>query len=518
MGDRTIGTTGVITTADVQYLESLVARATCGADMAALRGLNDAMACVPASAEVVQAALRRVLAGGRPLPQQQLGANLLHSLLVSSAAFRHAVGASAEWHRLLAGLVASPAAPAPVRTAIVRMLQATAALAAQDPSYRPFATLWTTLVQRGYIRFAPPPPPPPPLPAAQLPQPLPLPPPAPATAVSTAAAASTQPPPMQSLHPLPQQQQQQQKQQKQQQQKQEQPVKPQRREGTAAAKAAAGDRAVAQQGVNLVDIAVGCESLRRAVARGDVHAAGTPVAEVRAAAREAEGLARDLTAARRRVQAALGAEAVLAQPHAVALLLDANTQLNAVLADYDAFALRSAGVSAARDAPPPPPPVVERLSSSFRGLLGSALGRTDAAETGPDALQRHYNELAESAALAHAQCGDDASQTEAEALPVPDVDADETTTEEAAEGNTDEEAEAEARVRQGVFVSTVEFDGAPASTPSSSPSTTATTRTTKSKTKGPADSDMLAPKTHARRTRAYGLADAYMMLYGCDSL
>ena len=128
MGERTTtgaaaGTAGTaISAADAQYLESLVARATCGADMAALRALNDAMARVPASAGVVQAALRRVLAGGRTLAQQQqLGANLLHSLLVSSPAFRHAVGASTEWQRRLASLVASPAAPAPVRSRTQRL-------------------------------------------------------------------------------------------------------------------------------------------------------------------------------------------------------------------------------------------------------------------------------------------------------------------------------------------------------------------------------------------------------------
>lgn len=498
MGERTTtgaaaGTAGTaISAADAQYLESLVARATCGADMAALRALNDAMARVPASAGVVQAALRRVLAGGRTLAQQQqLGANLLHSLLVSSPAFRHAVGASTEWQRLLASLVASPAAPAPVRTAVVRMLQAATALAAHDPSYGPFAALWTMLVQRGYIRFAPPPPPPP---AQQQPSPSPSP-----------------PPSMQPLHPQQPQQQPQQKKQQQQQKEPPQPLKPKRT--TAAAAAAAADQAVARQGVSLVDIAVGCESLRRAMARGDVHAAGTPVAAARAAAHEAADLARDLAGARRRVQTALSAEAVLAQPAAVALLLDANAQLNAVLADHDAFARRVAGVSAARDAPPPPAPVVERLSSSFRGLLGSALGRTDAA--GADAQtpqQRHYSALAECAGLARAQKAGNAPTATA-ALPVPDMGP-------ADDDEEDEEENDEERVQQGVFVATVEFGDTEQPQPAA---TTPVTRKGKEALKTPpkssdSDSDLLAPKTHMHRVPAYGLAEAYRTLYGCDTL
>lgn len=498
MGDKT--TTGTtIAAADAQYLEGLVTRATCGADMAALRALNDAMARVPASADVVQTALRRVLAAGRaglPQQQQQLGANLLHSLLVSSPAFRHAVGASAEWQRLLAVLVASPAAPAPVRTAVVRMLQATAALAAHDASYSPFAALWTMLVQRGYIRFVPPPP-------AHPAQP-------PAAPVPTA-----QPPPMQPLHPAPQPQQPQPPPQ----QLQQPPPKPLKRASSSgASEAAAADQAVAKQGVSLVDIAVGCESLRRAMARGDVHAAGTPVAAARAAVREAAGLARDLAAARRRVQAALGAEAVLVQPAAVAMLLDANAQLNAVLADHDAFARRSAGVSAARDAPPPPAPVVERLSSSFRGLLGSALGRGDAAGAdAPTPQQRQYGALAESAGLARAQR---AGHHAPAALPLPDTGAavadascragEETDDDD--ENGGDEEAADEARVLQGVFVSTVEFGR----TPPEPAAPAGKTRT--AAPAAPEGSDLLVPKTHTRRTPAYGLAEAYRTLYGCDTL
>ena len=496
---------------DIQTAQSLVGRATRQPDMEALRQLNILMQQRPPTVLAVQKELQTILAQA-PVPQKLLCVNLIHSLLVTCPGFRLAIGSNMEWHNILTTIVASPGAPQELRNAVVRMLQATSNAALRDLTFRPFAMIWTNLVQRGYIRFVQPNPPPvqrpgppayamqsPPRVAPQMIQPQqpmqrvyqqPPPPPPPVIPVQAAAKApAPQQPPQQQPKPKPQ--------------SQPKPKQPETQE-----------KLLERLGIDLVQITVEIESLKRVMEHGDLRATGVPMAAVKAAEKDAVGIAKDLFTFRKRLQAAISNEQVLAHPSLVSIMIDTNTNVNNILDEYQAFTARCAYVGAYSDSTAVT--AVERLSSSFLAVFDSAAQQA--------ALQQQYDDLASTVTLPGSKKEKEEEKGPSD-VPLPDnpldslmqlqqlkQDADQMKQQKQSQSKKPSSSQPDAQQSKNSpsrpfhrFVPVVEFPPTSESSSSSSSSSQPT-------------QDILAPTGFIHRAKPYGLAQAYTSIYGCDSL
>ena len=274
------------------------------------------------------------------------------------------------------------------------------------------------------------------------------------------------------------------------------------------------DKILLRLGINMVQLSIDCESLKKVIEHGDLKARGVAIAAIKDAEKDGAVISKNLSLARKKIQTALSNEQILSIAVCVSMLIDMNSNINAVLEDYEAFRKRTAFVGAYSDTGAFS--AVDRLSSSFRAVFDSPAQQA--------ALHQQYDNLASKIVFP----GDRRAPEGASALPKPEnpnaplafpqqsVKSQPTTSSGQPQQQQKTPQKQQVRPRQQ-FVPDVKFMTESTNSSKSSKSSSSSPENNPPEPAA-APLDLLSPKGYVHRSKAYGLAQAYTELYGCDSL